>query len=657
MRYLFFPLILAGVASIFAHPVNPRPFSVENQGDSLTLRAYGDERYRFMATEDGYLVLQDSLGTFYYADTAGTLSNVKAKNPSLRTNEEKSFLKDLDRVKVKKKHKDKNPNRLKHLDSAKVEKRAPWLPTINSSQIPSPMKMRAATQFSHGTNRFPVILVSGSGTSNCDSTAYYDFLNQKGYTKNGHAGSVRDYFYDQSNGVFDPQYDVYLVSVSKTLTSYLDNEWYLVKDAIANLLSKYPSFDATKYDADNDGNVDALAVIYAGSEYAANNLGGFKYDLEWNVGKQNAGNGKKFNTYLIISQMDMFGRNLNPAGVFIHEFSHTIGLLDHYAVNNKNPQLYGDYQYPGTHAWDVMDAGMYNGNDGTIPSGYNAFEMQSLEWIDCDTLHVAPSEKLIVEPLATDHKAYYVPVTKNEWYLVENRQAKKWDSKLPGHGMLIWHIDYDWMVWENNSINDDITHQRVDLVEAGNIKVPSNEGAFYSRYLEDDPFPGSQKVTEFSGFKSWSGTDLGIKLYSILESNGNVCFSTKSGVKLSDCEPLSSSSQAISSSSWMTAFDVDVVIARSSSSRAVGSSTSVAPWMSIADNVAKSVHFRIQDNVLSLYVGETGAKLKVFDVQGHLLHSENISNTAMLDLSAFAKTTKIIRVESRGQILLHEVVR
>ncbi len=40
----------------------------------------------------------------------------------------------------------------------------------------------------------------------------------------------------------------------------------------------------------------------------------------------------------------------------------------------------------------------------------------------------------------------------------------------PGHGMLVWHVDYDQQVFYNNKVNNTKDHQYVDLIEADNIQ-------------------------------------------------------------------------------------------------------------------------------------------------------------------------------------------
>ena len=79
-------------ANAFAYPEYPILRTVENGGDSLTIRTIGDEHYRYTQTEDGVLVVADSNGVYYYADETGAASKFKAKNAGKRSAEAKKFL-------------------------------------------------------------------------------------------------------------------------------------------------------------------------------------------------------------------------------------------------------------------------------------------------------------------------------------------------------------------------------------------------------------------------------------------------------------------------------------------------------------------------------------------------------------------------------------
>lgn len=79
---------------------------------------------------------------------------------------------------------------------------------------------------------------------------------------------------------------------------------------------------------------------------------------------------------------------------------------------------------------------------------------------------------------------------------MENRQQKGWDEFIPGHGMLLWHIDFDAKTWEKNEVNITGSHQRIDIVEADNKRTDNSRTG--------DPYPGTSKVTQCN-LTSWSG--------------------------------------------------------------------------------------------------------------------------------------------------------
>jgi|GEM_PF-1486159 len=506
-----------------AAPYNPTPYSVDNKGEEIEIRHIGDEHFSFYQTTDGHLIGADSTGCYYYLGEDGQTSNVKVRKN--RSAEETAFLQQLDEAKVKQSYQQLHP--LKHMRP----ENEPYQPKAwakggvkNSPGLKSLPKGRHCK----GNDlRFPVLLVAGSGTENCDITEMSDLLNLKGYNKNNHKGSVRDYFISVSDGIFSPIYDIYTVRIDNQLANYTEKVGQLFKEAIDQLKNDYPDFDAEQYDADNDGEIDALALLYAGTEDQANGLGGFHHELQWySQGRQPIGN-KKANNFLILSQMKT-STQLLPICNFIHEFSHCMGLKDHYSVKNK-PETFTT-QYPGAHAWDVMSTGMYN-NGGGCPPGYSAFEKEFMGWITPETLTQTNGTSLLT-PLNTTGKAYKLVVSEDEYFLLENRQLTGWDASLPSHGMLIWHIDYDATAWSQDVMNDVEDHQRVDIMEAGDMAVTSYSDGFNKKHLIDDPYPGSQNVTFFNRFKSWKGVDMGIVLYKIAEIDGNIYFTTKEGVEI-----------------------------------------------------------------------------------------------------------------------------
>lgn len=644
------------VSSLSAAPADPTPFTVDNAGDSLTLREVGDEHYSYYQTLDGYLVIPDAEEVYRYATEEGVAGTVKAKNANLRSEEDAAYLNALRKTAVKNAHFKRHPDRLP-IPAGEVFQKSKWVPSLDTvPDVPPLLRLPEASKYGVGTNRFPVLLVENSSVNSLDSAAYWAQVNQQGYSQNGHIGSARDYFIDQSNGIFVPSFDIFPVKIDGAMSDYKDKEGRLVKKAVDALLSKFPNFDASNYDADGDGEIDAVGVMYAGTKKAANSMGGFAYKLEFsatcndNVGKLSAGNGKVFNRYFVLPQLNNDGK-FSPIAQFVHEFSHTLGLKDHYCVYASS--CYYDftdsaYQAPGAHAWDVMASGMYNFDNtrsgtvqGATPVGYSAFEKAFLGWISYKTLESSWDVK-VLEPFISTNVAYKIPVDgdEDEWFILENRQKTGWDAQLPNHGLLIWHIDYDAAVWKADALNDVSGHQRIDVVEAGNIKVPSfSKGNYYGssvKWLDDDPYPGSQNVTSFSAV-SWAGASLGVNLYNITEKNGNICFTSNSALSIGDCVPESSSS----SSEWSGS---------SSSSAYESSSSSEATAIAMPETVRNSVEF--YGRTLSVKSNLPGRKtLAVYDLSGRMLFRRDFDGAeTVLDLRKASGNVLVVKLSAHGRV-------
>ena len=237
-------ICIAGFFSVgsFAYPENPLPYSIDNGGDSLTVRKGGDEHFRFTQTEDGILVVAGEDGLYYYADENGAASKFKAKNADRRSASEKAFLKKIDRNKAFNGHRSRHGYNHRRPDGEN-RKRAAWVPTAPAEPAPedAPPVLRLPDPKAHanGTNRIPVILVENNYEKNLDSAMVDSILNRENYTAKSYRGSVRDYFVDQSHGLFVPTFDLYFVKVENPFVDYVDKDYVLIQEAIEALKSKY----------------------------------------------------------------------------------------------------------------------------------------------------------------------------------------------------------------------------------------------------------------------------------------------------------------------------------------------------------------------------------------------------------------------------------
>ena len=147
-----------------------------------------------------------------------------------------------------------------------------------------------------------------------------------------------------------------------------------------------------------------------------------------------------------------------------------------------------------------MDHGSYN-NDEKTPAGYSIFERYALGWIEPQI--ISGSCEVTLNQISENDGAIIPAYDEGEFFLLENRQQTGWDAYIPGHGMLVWHIDYLDRIWKDNIVNDDASHQYVDLEEADAMPTEATRGG--------DSFPGDAGVTEINddttpSLRPWSGT-------------------------------------------------------------------------------------------------------------------------------------------------------
>lgn len=71
---------------------------------------------------------------------------------------------------------------------------------------------------------------------------------------------------------------------------------------------------------------------------------------------------------------------------------------------------------------------------------------------------------------------------------------------------MVWHIDFDEDIFEQNVVNNTASHQYVDLIEANDRKSES--------FASGHTFPGSANVTEYT-FIDWRKKETGVKISDI----------------------------------------------------------------------------------------------------------------------------------------------
>ena len=358
---------------------------------------------------------------------------------------------------------------------------------------------------------------------NNNHLAFDSLANSDNYTYNGATGSCKAYFKAQSNGQYEPEFDVVgPISLPHNSAYYAandasGNDQYVVDFVVdaCNAADKL-GVDFSQYDNDNNGIVDFIYIIYAGyaeSEGApATTMWPHNWDLvsalyygysnkdEYYANSETdfklpSFDGKLVNAYACSNELRKATNKRAGIGTICHEFSHVLGLPDYYLTTN-NPT---NQQRLTPGAWSLMGYGNYL-NDGNTPPNYSVYDKYYLGWLTPTVL--ATSQSLTIP---ADAETTYM-LTRNEKhvdegpyrtdtvYYIENRQLEGWDTYLPGHGMLIWQVIFDEKDWFNNCPNDYVPRYR--LISAVTASSPYTT----TKPKPEVPFPGSKNITKYAPF-------------------------------------------------------------------------------------------------------------------------------------------------------------
>ena len=507
-------LVVCFVQTTFAIPAYPKPLKVKQaDGSWLTIQMRGDEHGHYVLTSDGIpLVFNARQENYEYADWKDgkvQASGIKAVEASERTAKVKAFVENQDKSAI-----------LESFKRARLQQLQQTLSSRRNASLKAgsnPQKEKLNNFPTIGEVHSLVILVQFADTkfSTVGSDAHQFFnnmLNEPGFTySNGANGSARDFYLNSSNGRFQPQFDVIgPVTLPEKYSYYganqgssVDNPARLEQFVREACTLADPLVDFSQYDHNQDGYIDNIYFFYTGKGEADSGDGNaiwphsaYYSDMAKDAGLSETSlklDGIEVGNYTCSNEINGTLITPQPAGIgtFVHEFGHVLGLADHYDVN------YGMTTFaPGS--FDTMAQASYN-NNGNTPAAFSAYERACLGWLDLTVLKNGVDSLNVLPDLNDSNKAYVVPVggtNDEEYFIMENRQKKGWDAFIPGHGMLLWHIDYDAKAWEKNELNITGTHQRVDIVEADN-KLTDNTRA-------GDPFPGTSNVTQCN-LTSWAG--------------------------------------------------------------------------------------------------------------------------------------------------------
>ena len=483
-------------ASSFAIPALPIWRLVRQaDGTFLKVKAVGDEHFNYCVTQDGIPVVPRG-GSYYYAQAKeGRLvaSTVLAHEEGLRQGNEAQTAVDMATV--------------RGLEAKALTRSTPFGQPRTEPWAGKKKGLVILVQFQDTKFRNPADIRTKSTSEKDVKTLYDHMLNMPGYKdeKSNAIGSVHDYFLDQSNGKFDLTFDVVGPVKLKHPHQFYGERTANMNDANAPQMiidacnAIQGQVDFSKYDWDDDGEVEQVYVIYAGEGEAtggeSSTIWPHKYSLTDAGLDALTFNGQTINTYACSNEIIRAKVNeksriyYSGIGTICHEFSHCLGLPDFYDTRGGSNI--------GSGRFDLMCGGSYNGGPeslinvyggtgiGTVPAGYDAYEKAYMGWLKPITLGDEAVEVKNMKGLAEGGDAYFLynPDTKNEYYIFENRTPHRWDAELPGHGLMVFHVDFDAYSWRMNNLNAASAqrHPRFTIVSA--------DGRLDHDTQNSDPFP------------------------------------------------------------------------------------------------------------------------------------------------------------------------
>ena len=482
-------------------------------GTFLNVRMFGNGNFHFVTTEDGMLLIQDEKGFYNYAkiNENGLIESLDVRpgklqnHPNLAT---KLGDTDLDKLVSTRTEETEEMDTVPQWGMGKYNDK---YPTVGSPRVPI----------------FLVEFPEQKFADFYDPVNYFERLANGDGTEEGDNESIRKYFEDQSRGKFSPKFDVLgPVTLPREMSYYGGNYgqgWdvcahYMVSHA-ATLLDD--DVDFSHYDQDNDGFVDFVYIIYAG--YGEHRQGGENAVWPHAGDLQRQADFKKVDglwlkNYACSNEL-IDETHVEGINAFVHEYSHIIGLPDLYTVDmTVDPRDFTPGQY------SIMDYGVYN-NDGLTPPNYSAYELNALKWEEPIILDHPMS--VILEEIGIGKYGLIKSPVNEEFFLVENRQPVGRDAFLPGHGMLVWHVDYQTNKFTNNIVNRDQDHLYVDVVRANNEKS-------FSSMAEGFTFPGTTGKTSFTyetepAMVTWKGEPVEFPITNIEERDGLIYFDISGG--------------------------------------------------------------------------------------------------------------------------------
>ncbi len=446
--------------SVRAVPASPEPVEVtQPDGTKIRLRLRGDEYFSWHETTNGYVVVKDAGDGFWkFARPVSGLVEFRAVAGARvdRTDPAGLGLKkhELPETAKLRAHVQERREAVhgKRGGTSAPKTGISSTPSVQSSepppeeQLPDAPPQRVPVAGGSVSVRNIVILAcfsnhwdSANGTvlsayGRVATNEYVSLYNQTGYTTDGAAGSVKDYYNEVSYGKLTIQSVITAwVQLPREEAYYHDNQGVMAADAIAAAAAA--GFDFSQGDTDGDGWVDCLDIIHSG--YGEEAGGGLHPDWVWSVkgslSSLTTMNGVKMKPYHTEPALrGASGSGIIRIGVICHETGHFFGLPDLYDTS---------YLTDGLGNWCIMSGGSWNGSSGSSPAHFSAWCKVFLGFAQPMLIH---SKNGVALPRVENNAGVGMlrdGMVNGEYFMVENRAKTGFDNTAQIYpGLLVYHI-------------------------------------------------------------------------------------------------------------------------------------------------------------------------------------------------------------------------
>jgi M6 family metalloprotease-like protein len=510
-------LCVTMISLSYAAPYRGDQFELKQpDGSLIKVNVWGDEYYQRIESQDGYTLTKDEDGWIYYA----VLSKDGKELISTGIKYTGTSLEDARKFAGEKASKLPKEKGIKLSTEAVRKKRAEGIARLGqntSSLRTSGAQPGDFVQLSGNVKGLALLIDFADEPATIPAATLDNMFNQFGFTGFGNNGSLRDYFYEVSNGQLDYTNEVLGYYRSTKPKSYYTTPGTDVHELLQEVLAWADTqFDFSTLTTVN-GEIIAINFMYTGTAPWQTGLWPHKSGISFYADGVHTGDYQ-------ITNIDT-----SPTiATLCHENGH---MLFNW------PDLYDtDYNSTGLGNYCVM---AYQGSS-TNPVYPNAYLRMSVGWETPVSLNSLTGSVTVTANAHTSY-IYTNPNNSDELFVIEARTKTGRHAALPDEGLMIWHVDLDGRNYRPQ--RTPLNHYQISLEQAdGAYDLESNINYGDANDLFDAGSYSSFTATTAPNSNWWDGTPSGLNIYNISAVGSTMTFEL--GVPPSACRfgtPLSTS--------------------------------------------------------------------------------------------------------------------